>query len=327
MEISSLAQRTAFYAAALAALAGCSGSPSSALTPAAPAGAHSRKPWMSPQARNKDLLYVSDDGNYRVYVYTYPAGELVGTLQSAYGSPGGMCVDTKGNIFVTEFNANAVLEYAHGGSSPIASLYDPGQPVACSFDRRTGNLAVTNEYGPSGGYGNIEVYASAQGSPQTYYTDPYIMPAIQYCAYDDHGNLFISGATNYRQFMLAEMPRNKTAFKYLTLNQYINTGGGLEWDGRYLALGDEASNPSVIYQLSISRKVATVVSTTTLDGTSRVRTFLIPELGSDGVQGTQVIAPSIFGPIGFYNYPGGGSPTMTISQNQPYAAVVSKATK
>jgi sugar lactone lactonase YvrE len=64
---------------------------------------------MSPQAKKQDLLYVSDDGNYRVYVYTYPGAKLVGTLDTAYGSPAGMCVDGAGHIFVAEYNYNEIL--------------------------------------------------------------------------------------------------------------------------------------------------------------------------------------------------------------------------
>lgn len=306
------------------ALAACSGG-QSAITPPdnATQATHGRS-WMSPSARKQDLLYVSDDGNYKVYVYTYPGAQLVGTLDTAYGSPGGMCVDKAGDVFVAEFNYNEILEYAHGGQTPIAVLSDPGQPSGCSIDRRTGNLAVTNQYGPSGGYGNIEIYTNAQGTPQTYYTDPYQMSGISYGAYDDKGNLYIDGTTRYNQFALAEFVKRTKKFRYLTLSQHVNTPGGIEWDGQYIALGDEAANPAVIYQLSFTGTTASVVNTTTLQGTSRVRTFLVPLLGSNKIQGTTVIAPSIFGTVGFYNYPAGGEANQTFSQNQPFAAVVSK---
>ena len=91
--------------------------------------------------------------------------------------------------------------------------------------------------------------------------------------------------------------------------------------GRYVALGDEAANPAIIYQLSINRIAATVAGTSTLDDTDRVRTFWI---SGSKKSGKTVIAPSIFGAVNFYDYPAGGSPMKTFSQNQPFAAVVSK---
>jgi hypothetical protein len=322
MRIPSWILHVASLSAACLTLAACS---SGFSAPLVSSGASSQfgTSWMAPQAKSEDLLYVSDDGNYKVYVYSYPGGQLVGTLDSAYGSPAGMCVDRKGDVFIAEFNANEILEFAHGGSTPIAELHDSGQPLGCSVDRKSGDLAVSNEYGPSGGYGNVEIYAQAQGTPQTYYTNPSEMSGIQLCGYDDKGNLFVDGTNRYNQFRFAELTKGKQ-FVYMSLSQNINTPGGVLWDGQYVTLGDEGANPAVIYQLSITGSAASVAGTTTLDSTSRVRTYWIPELHSDKTQGTQVIAPSIFGTIGFYDYPSGGSPTMTISQNQPYAAVVSK---
>jgi len=312
-------------------LAACGGGSSPPLAATGPISQASHswhaRPWISPAAKKSDLLYISDDGNYKVYIYSYPKANLLGTLDSAYGSPGGMCVDKSGNIFIAEFNGYDVLEYAHGGTTPIAVLTDPGQPVGCSLDPTSGNLAVSNEYGPSGGYGDIEIYTGAQGSPQTYYTDPNIMSGIHFCAYDNQGNLFVDGTTRYNQFALAELPKGSSAFTYIALSQTINTPGGIQWDGKYVALGDEGANPSVIYQLAITGSSATVVGTTTLSSTSRVRTFWIPDVGSSKKQGRRVIAPSIYGTVGYYSYPGGGSPTKTFSQNQPFAPVVSKGKK
>jgi DNA-binding beta-propeller fold protein YncE len=85
-------------------------------------------------------------------------------------NPFGECVDKTGDVFVAEFGGNAgtaaILEYAHGGTSPIATLSDPGyHPESCSIDPTTGNLAVTNDDGPLG------IYTGAKGDP-AYYADP-----------------------------------------------------------------------------------------------------------------------------------------------------------
>ena len=88
---------------------------------------------VAPSKENKIFSTFSDDGNYRVYVYTYPGAKLVGTLDTAYGSPAGMCVGKAGHIFVAEYNYNEILEYAHGGQVPINTLTQLW-PAAWLFD-------------------------------------------------------------------------------------------------------------------------------------------------------------------------------------------------
>ncbi|MBV9332547.1 MAG: hypothetical protein JO146_00920 [Candidatus Eremiobacteraeota bacterium] len=171
---------------ALALPSACSGVPGSqAASPVSAqqlAGAdHS---WMLPAAKRSDLLYVTDEGNYHVYVYDYPSGTLLGTLDTAYGSPSGLCVDKKGNIFVTEYNGQEVLEYKHGGTSPVQQLYDNGQPIGCSIDPTTGNLAVANDMANGGGYGNIVIYKKAKGTGEVLSDYPTLGFAY-WCAYDN----------------------------------------------------------------------------------------------------------------------------------------------
>src|SRR5579863_4376250 len=90
--------------AVAAQLAGCTGSTFQSTLPTARTqiATHGSaiRSWVSPAAAGQDLLYVSDDSGV-VYVLTYPAGKLVGTL-SGFGGPGGLCSDAKGNVFITD---------------------------------------------------------------------------------------------------------------------------------------------------------------------------------------------------------------------------------
>ncbi|MGA7201587.1 MAG: hypothetical protein WBX26_07145 [Candidatus Cybelea sp.] len=93
-----------------------------------------------------DLLYVANHKG-GVYVLTYPQGQLIGELSLPYEPmSGGICSDSDGNIFVPD--EYEILEYAHGGTQPIATLSDDGgygYPNGCAVDPSTGNLAVTND--------------------------------------------------------------------------------------------------------------------------------------------------------------------------------------
>jgi hypothetical protein len=118
--------------------------------------------WMLPEATSENLLYVSSSSGFSgiVRVYSYPHGRRVGALTSLTYA-GGECVDSAGDVFIVEFSGpssagSTVYEYAHGGSTPIATLADPGSGFGCAVDPTTGNLAVANTSdasNPDHGYG------------------------------------------------------------------------------------------------------------------------------------------------------------------------------
>src|SRR5262249_47577682 len=138
-------------------LAGCGGSQPPIAAPGAmpqtsaiATHAAGRKSWILPEAKKRKLLYVADAQTADVYVYEYPNGKLVGTL-TGFQEAQGECADAKGDVFITvpsPYSASSeILEYAHGGTEPIATFSDPGygeEPWSCAVDPTTGNLAVTN---------------------------------------------------------------------------------------------------------------------------------------------------------------------------------------
>jgi hypothetical protein len=225
--------------------------------------------WMLPEAKDEDLLYVSDQGAGSVYVYSYPAGHLVGTL-TGFNAPAGECVDTSGNVFITNFSGANIVEFAHGGTSPIATLNDSSAyPSGCSFDPKTRDLAVSN-WGTYGGYahGNVAIYKDAQGAPQTY-TDPSI-DWYDYCTYDNKGNLFVDGYVLYSYFLVAELPRGKSALKNIAIANPGTYAGNIQWNGKYLVVADDRGfgsgqkGPQLIDQVKVSSSTGTVINTVKL---------------------------------------------------------------
>ena len=82
--------------------------------------------------QSKDLLYVSNSTT--VTVYSYPQGKLEGRIRFGY-LPGGECADQKGDVFITNLVTGQVLEYAHGGTKPIAILAEPERRSLRLLDR------------------------------------------------------------------------------------------------------------------------------------------------------------------------------------------------
>ncbi len=276
---------------------------------------------MTPDAKSHDLMYASSLGTDDVYVYTYPKGKLVGTL-TGFGGPQGMCVDAKGDVFIVD-NANSdIVEYAHGGKKPIATLSDAGYyPWDCSVDATTGNLAVANIYSASGP-GDIAIYANAQGSP-TSYSDP-SLAYIYFCGYDNAGNLYLDGlyAGNY-SFAFAELPVGSAAFTNIPVTQSFEQPGGVQWDGKYVAVGDEEAG--VIYQ--IDGTGGTVEGSTTLSGAEQVYQFWIPtaKKGKKENQASKVLAPSQDNnEAGIWKYPAGGLPIKTVTDQYAFGVTLSR---
>ncbi len=333
MRILGVSRYTFSSCVAAAILSGCGGSQ----PPIGAAGAMPQSPaitthaergtsWMLPEAKSKDLLYVANLTNgdsAMVTVYTYPQGKLVGNLKH-FNNPRGFCVDKAGNVFVADFGKEKIFEYAHGGAKPTATLKDNGAPYGCAVDPTTGNLAVTNWCdGPVGSCyseGTVLIYKKAKGKPEVL-NDPDIPPSMTYCAYDKTGDLFVDSYGRFYQIGFAELPAGSTTFKTLALQlpKRAEFAGGLQWVGKYLAVGFGDGN--VVGEYSIKGDNATRVNATLLKGVER-------GFGTNQfrVDGTTLVAPVVStqeypnGIVEFVRYPQGGKPFEDIHELRVYSS-------
>lgn len=337
MRVSTLASST-IALAVVAMLAGCGGSSSQTSPMLAtgrppdmarqPGSAHRslHRSWMNPDAKHDNLLYVATAGNNAVEIYSYPKTKLVGTLTNL-DWPEGLCSDRDGNVWVTNFEINGIYpgymsEYAHGGTTPIATLQDGTQsPKGCSVDPTTGNLAVANTFPGQGGSGsgNVAIYKKAQGDP-VFYTDPDIYYPY-FCTYDDKGNLFVNGFSPGSQVTFSELPKGSKKFVTLTLDKAITWPVGLQWHWNYLAVGNGTDDNPIIYQFAISGNKGTSVGFTQLNGGTSMAQFTVFR--------KRVIVPEVNpGLVGVWSYPAGG-PAIKMLQpeggNEPVGTAISKA--
>lgn len=321
----------------VAVLAGCSGTQASGgasavLPPGATAAtSHIRlgPSWMKSGVSNDDLLYISD-GNGEVTVYRYWKRSLVGILTDAT-QPQGECVDTNNDVFVTDYAASRILEYAHGGTKPIAKLKDaPYRPYACSVDLGSGSLAVANVGAGSSGGGNVAVYAHASGTPAIY-ADPNISD-FRGCAYDNAGNLlatndYVDISHSFASFAWLpkggsrlvdlRVPGPNPSFRWADLQ-------GLQWDGKYFVVDDYT-----VYRVAVSNGQAYYIGYTSLDTFGGYAAGYWIYNNAPTKQGTQVVAAvredSGTGAAFFWHYPSGGEPIDEVSHaiSAPVAVAVS----
>ncbi|MGC2651675.1 MAG: hypothetical protein WA304_12820 [Candidatus Cybelea sp.] len=324
MQISKMRWHSILGLGVIAAFAGCGG-PQTPVTPAPQQNApvardsgHGRS-WMLPEAKSEDLIYVSNV--YTITVYSYPKGKLVGTLDNFY-KPYGECVDTKGNVWITDSSFGRIYEYAHGGTKPIQTLKDPEYvPYGCAVDPTTGDLAVANYSDASARQGDLAVYHKAKGTPKSYIG--YEFYYYYDCGYDAKGNLYLDGLNDYGEnFEFGERAKGGGEIKDILLPNGVRAPGGIEWDGQYVAVGDNAGE--AIYQYTFSSGKATLEGSTTLTGAGNVGQF--------GIVGSTVVTPNQFfsesgSGVLYYPYPAGGAPTQTITKGvfYPFSAVISPA--
>jgi len=240
---------------AAALFAGCGGSQ----PPIGAAGAMLQNATAIARARHASgssgaLVYAAG-GCGGTCVLSYATGQLVASLPT----PGdGICSDSNGNVFIS--NNNEVVEYAHGGTEPIATLSLPGTDAAgCSVDPTTGNLAVVFINAED----DIAVFPGAQGTP-TLYTSGL---ESEYCGYDASGNLFVSGY-NAGQPGLSELPSGGSAFGKLSIDGSIITPGQIQWDGQHMAYEGGEKGQVKIFRLNISGSAATIAQTIAIKGIS-----------------------------------------------------------
>jgi hypothetical protein len=302
--------------AAAALLAGCGGSQppigalgsmpqSSAITTHADRGGS----WMLPGVLSEDLLYVSNEQT-GVAVFSYPEGKLVGSVGGG-SLPVGLCSDKEGNVFIVDLGGQQILEYAHGGANPIATLDDTGNyPQGCFVDPKSHDLAVSggiNQVSP----GNISIYADGSGSPKTFSDGG--LPLV-WCTYDGSGNIFASiGDTNYSGAVV-ELPKGSSRFNRISINAPLGVGGAVQWDGTYLDVGDphgSTHGPTTIYQVQLSGSTGTLVNTIQL---STRRGNRNPGLGYQfWIQGHMIVSRERpRGGVGIWHFPDGGKPLENI---------------
>jgi hypothetical protein len=303
-------------------LAGCDGSEppigapgTMSQSPAIAQHAARGKSWTLPGAKNiTALVYASDVGS--VNVYDYKTGVQVGSLDG-FNNPYGQCVDKHGDVFLTTSigSVGAILEYEHGGSSPIQTLNTDGHPIGCSINPVNGDLAANN--GLPGGGSDVQIWKGASGNP-TSYANQTDCGEMWPPGYDDKGNLYIEAGSN----TVCELPAGSTNIIKVPFDHEIGFPGGVVWDGKYLTFGDQESGngyTTAIYQVKRRGNSLHLVGITKLKDDRCGYTSFIPFIvgakntPANHKQGTVVLGGNQGcdykgTPIRYWQYPRGGQP-------------------
>ncbi|MFY9738929.1 MAG: hypothetical protein WAK11_07720 [Candidatus Cybelea sp.] len=274
-------------------LAGCGSGSQLEWSPMQPNAFPVRASWMAPEAKRGDLAYVG--GFYGISAFTYPGFKYVYSIASA--DVQGLCAAKTGNWWAVASGADEVLEYAHGGTTPLKTLsITGGEAAGCAVDPTTGSLAVTIL-----GSGAVVVFTGGSGTGTTIADD---LDSSYFDGYDDKGDLFVDGITSSDTYGVVELPKGGSTFESIALSRSLEFPGGIQWYHKYLAVGDQEAH--VIYHFAVHGANAKEIGATDLRGSSDVVQFYIQRpyvVGADA--GNEDVA--------LWDYPGGGSPVKVIT--------------
>lgn len=261
-----------------------------------------RGSWMSPSAQSGDLLYVSDTGG-RVYVYSYPAGDHVGTL-TGFKGPEGLCSNSAGDVYVIDTPKVTIFKYAHGGTTPVEKIPVFGYyPEGCSVDPISGDLAVADyASNPSVGPGAVTIFKNGKGMGKSYQDSSF--GEYFFCSYDARGNLYVDGTNvGTTQTQLAELPHGSTSFTNIALDKKVGPYPlGVQWDGKYVAL---QTSTRALYRIKVSGSAGKIVQTTQFKGD---HSDLVAQFW---IAGRTILIPygngrRVVNKVGLWPYPDGG---------------------
>jgi hypothetical protein len=208
-----------------------------------------------------DLIYaITAKG---IVIVSYPTWSIYARIRS-YRTWYYVCSDPNtGNVFAVATDNNEIDEYAHGGTTPIATITPPsgyGGFTACSVDPTTGNLAVVTIYTPKGGQEALLVYPQAQGNP-TAYSDKQL-PGFNSLAYDNAGNLFIAARDKAGDSRIGELKAGRNQFTVIKLIGNPHTfPPQIQWGGKYLVflVPNGQGYGTTVNQVKISGRMGTIV--------------------------------------------------------------------
>jgi hypothetical protein len=301
----------------LAALAACSAAQSSLPQTRSGASAQARvaASWIAPAAKSGALLYVT--GGADVDVFQWPTLRTAGVL-TGFQQTTGACVDAAGDVWIADAYAQKLYEYAHGGTTPIATLDDAASfPNGCAVDKRNGNLVAGNEYNNNVGHGSITLYRRAAGEGTIYYDSS--LDDVFSLDYAPNGNLYLDGWTGY-SFGMQKFVRKQ--FENFTIKgTTIGYPGGVQYWKNQLTVADAGTvyTTATIYRIN---KYGKVLGQTSMGQAHQSYQYQI-------INGKVICACFEDRNVQIYPYPSGGTPTRTFTKLkgvQPWAAVVSPAT-
>ena len=198
------------------------------------------KGWISPDAKNQRLVYVSDEGGQAVYIFPQQGQNQapIGKITNGLAAPNGLFVDKLKKLYVCNFGGGTVKVYHHGAINPTRTLTGAGSAidVVVGLD---GTVYVSNW--DSGSSGTLLEYPRGHNAPTVTIN---INGASEGLALDSGNNLYV--AYNDASFNDGEVLKFAPGSTVGTnLGIHVGSVGGETIDTQDNLLLDDQSIPGV----------------------------------------------------------------------------------
>ena len=183
-----LVRAVAFFGGALL-VAGCGGGSESfspLAQPATTAQSLPRHGWISPDAKNHKLLYVSDYTESIILIFPQGStnGEPIGEITQGVSTPAGVATDAQSNVYVANRGSSTVTIYPPGGPNPTTTITNGISGPNDVMVDKNGTLYVAETQ-----LGTVQEYKKGDTSPDFTLT---AVPKPNGMSIDKHGNVYIA---------------------------------------------------------------------------------------------------------------------------------------
>lgn len=257
--------------------------------------------WMNPNRIRDRLIYVSDAGTDDVNIYGFTSHNLVGQL-TGFNEPQGMCGDSHGNVYIANTLDSNIVEYAHGGTSPIRTFDDPGlYPVDCAVIR-FGTVVAANEGATNGGPGSLSYFNGTQLSNTITFSRLPKISSIGYLPAVGFNFMIGLNADGNSQYA-------KYRFALNLISLPIASPGAVRFSGieKYMAVGDQSGDVYLVHGSTVSKTIK-------LNGLCAAGQFSITHryiIVPDPCGGDALIYPFPAGGVAYYKLAGLNDPVGT----------------
>jgi hypothetical protein len=135
--------------------------------------------------RKKKLLYVSDEGDGVIDVFSLPSLSMVGQITAGLSEPEGIATDSHGNLYVSNLGNGTVTVYHQGQTSPYLTLTESNGPDDVAVAKNGYVLAGDTS-------GGVDVYPPGATSPSSRLTNSAIF-SVYGVGVDSHNNVYAAG--------------------------------------------------------------------------------------------------------------------------------------
>jgi hypothetical protein len=177
-------------------------------------------------ARRTDVVYVANYFNDNVQIYTLPGLGNIGSIQGIV-NPQGLAVDSAGDLYAVDQNANDVLVFHKGKKTPFRTLSDRTGIAFQVAVGRDGTVYLTNEFNNNLGNGNVNEYAPGHNMPTNTLHDRRFN-TVEGVGLDSKNNLYVTFDDNHVMGRVEEFSPGSDVGKVLL--PILKAAGGITFD-------------------------------------------------------------------------------------------------